>query len=80
MNRSKRNYDRKLKKPNYEIGDLVLCSHPRIARGLARGLAPKYHGPFEIVGKHSNKVDYLIKPLNKTKAHAKLIHINNLKT
>jgi hypothetical protein len=80
MNRRKRNYDRKLKKPNYEIGDLVLCSHPRIARGLARGLAPKYYGPFEIVGKHSNKVDYLIKQLNKTKAHAKLIHINNLKT
>jgi hypothetical protein len=48
--RAKRYYDRKLKKCEYKIGDLVLCNHPKVKKGMARGLAPKYHGPFVVVG------------------------------
>ena len=72
-------FDRKIKKTAYNIGDWVLCNHPQIKRGMSRGLAPKYHGPFIIVGKYTNGCDYLIRPHNQPKARVKQMHQNNLK-
>ena len=80
MSRAKRYYDRKLKKCEYKIGDLVLCNHPKVKKGMARGLAPKYHGPFVVVGKHTNKCNYLIKSTDTNRARAKVVHVSNLKT
>jgi hypothetical protein len=80
MNRAKVYYDRNLRKQNYEIGDLVLCDQPKIQKGLSRGLAPRYYGPFQIVGKYKNGCDYLIKEYNKPRARIKQIHINRLIT
>ena len=79
MSAAKKLYDRKIKKTEYNIGDSVLVSHPNLRKGLARGLAPKYYGPFLIVGKNSNGCDYLIKDELRKKARPKQIHINNLK-
>lgn len=72
-------YERNLKRFSYKIGDWVLCNHPQIKKGLSRGLAPRYHGPFIIVGKYSNGLDYLIRPHNQPRARVKAIHFNNLK-
>ena len=80
ISRAKRYYDRKLKKCEYKIGDLVLCNHPKVKKGMARGLAPKYHGPFVVVGKHINKCNYLIKSTDTNRARAKVVHVTNLKT
>lgn len=80
MSRAKRNYDRKVLKKEYEIGDWVLSNHPKLKGGLSRGLAPRYYGPFIIVGKYDNKVDYLIRRANYPLARLKQIHVNNLKT
>jgi hypothetical protein len=73
-------YDRKIKKKEYNIGDLVLCDHPKLSNGLSRGLAPRYYGPFEVVGKYDNGCNYLIKQHNKKQARIKQIHINRLIT
>ena len=61
MNQARKCYYRKVKKVEYEIGDLVLACHPALKRGLSIGLSPKYYGPFKIIGKYENRCDYLIK-------------------
>ena len=80
MSRAQRNYNRRIKRTSYEIGDLVLVCHPMLKKGLSKGLAPRYYGPFEVIGKYENGCDYLIKNPNRPKAKVKIIHLNNLKT
>ena len=80
MNRAQRNYNRRIKRTDYEIGDLVLVCHPQLKKGLSKGLAPRYYGPFKVVGKYENGCDYLIKSTSQPKAKVKQIHVNNLKT
>ena len=65
MDKHKLYYDRKIKRYMYEIGDYVLCDHPRLKKGVSRGLARKYYGPFIIKGKRENGVDYLIQRVGK---------------
>ena len=60
MERAKLHHDRHIRKRTYEVGEWVLCNHPKLKNGLSRGLAPRYHGPFIIVGKYANGGDYLI--------------------
>ena len=80
MNRSQCNYNRRIKRTDYEIGDLVLVCHPMLKKGLSKGLVRRYYGPFKVVGKYENGCDYLIKSTNQPKANVKQIHVNNLKT
>jgi hypothetical protein len=40
-------HDRKIKRDSYQIGDLVLCQ--KLAKGVARGLAKKWYGPFTVI-------------------------------
>ena len=72
--------NRKIKKREYNIGDLVLCNHSKIRAGTSQGLAPRYCGPFKVIGKNINSCDYLIKNMSKPKSRPKTVHINNLKT
>ena len=78
MDRAKLIHDRRIKKEIYEIGEYVLCSHPRIAKGQKRGIAAKYYGPFKITGINSNGCNYVIKSDTRG-ARAKQVHKNNLK-
>jgi hypothetical protein len=78
MLQAKAYYDRRNKKISYELGDLVLVNHPEIKKGMSRSLAPKYYGPFEIVGKYKNGCDYLIKEHGHPRARVKQIHNNRL--
>lgn len=79
MSKNKEIYDRKIRKKSYKVGDWVLCNHPHIKKGLSRGLAPRYHGPYIIIGKYENGCDYLIRPHNQPRAKVKQIHQNSLK-
>ena len=79
MGKHKAIYDRKIRKKSYNIGDWVLCNHPQLKKGLSRGLAPRFHGPFIIVGKYANGCDYLIRPHNQPRAKVRQMHQNNLK-
>ena len=80
MSRAQRNYNRRIKRTNYELGDLVLVCHPMLKKGLSKGLAPRYYGPFQVVGKYENGCDFLIKNPSQPKSKVKQIHVNNLKT
>ena len=51
-----------------------------LKKGLSKGLAPRYYGPFKVVGKYENGCDFLIKSTSQPKAKVKQIHVNNLKT
>ena len=79
MDKAKINHDRSIKKMEYKVGDLVLVDHPRIGKGLSHGLAKKYRGPYVIVGKNKNKVDYLIREVGKPKSKMKQLHKSHLK-
>jgi len=79
MQKAKWNHDRKIKKFNYKIGDLVLADHPKLKKGLSQGIARKYYGPFEIVGINPNGVDYFIKLVGSKRAKVKQIHKTRLK-
>ncbi len=43
MDKAKGKYDRRIKKENYKVGEWVLCSHPKIAKGMKKGIAFKYY-------------------------------------
>ena len=79
MDLEKIKHDRKIKKLTYKIGDYVLCDHPRIKKGMSRGIAHKYYGPFEIKKVDSNKVDYYIQRTGTRKGKIYKIHQNRLK-
>ena len=66
IEKEKVRHDRKIKKGEYEIGDYVLCNHPKLKKGCSRGLAHKYYGPFEVVGRSENKINYQIKKANRS--------------
>ena len=65
MDRHKILFDRRIKKFSYNVGDLVLCDHPRLKKGISRGLARKYYGLFLVKAKRENGVDYLIQRIGK---------------
>ncbi|RNA18648.1 gap-Pol poly [Brachionus plicatilis] len=79
MEKSKIDFDRRFKKVNYNIGDFVLCDHPKLKKGLSQGIARKFYGPFVVVGKNYNNVDYLIRFASKPKSKIKQVHKNRLK-
>ncbi|RNA13176.1 gap-Pol poly [Brachionus plicatilis] len=79
MEKSKIDSDRRIKKVNYNIGDFVLCHHPKLKKGLSQGIARKFYGPFVVVGKNDNNVDYLIRFASKPKSKIKQVHKNRLK-
>ena len=80
MSRAEKNYNRRIKKTSYDLGDLVLVCHPNLKKGLSTGLAPRYYGPFKVVGRYEIGCDYLIKSVGQSKSKVKQIHVNNLKT
>lgn len=79
MDISKINYDRKIKKASYQVGEYVLCDHPRVKKGTARGISHKYYGPFEIKKSDTNGVDYYIQRAGTKKAKIYKVHQNRLK-
>ena len=76
MIRAQRNFNRRIKRTNYQLGDLVLVCHPMLKKGLPKGLAP----PLQVVGKYDYGCDYLIKIPSQPESKVKQIHVNNLKT
>ncbi|KAK3104448.1 hypothetical protein FSP39_002287 [Pinctada imbricata] len=74
--RQKRNYDRIVRELNYDIGDLVRRSQPKIAKGTKQKLSRIWTGPWIIV-KRLSEVLYQIKHSKNSKPV--IIHADNLK-
>ena len=41
------------------VQDQIEDCQPRLKKGLAKGLAHKYYGPFQIMEKNTNQVEYV---------------------
>ena len=67
MNKEKWSDDRNIKRFTYKVGDYVLCDHPKLIKGMSRGIANKYYGPFIIKQIDVNNVDYIIQQANTKK-------------
>ena len=63
---------------SYQVGDLVLRWRPVQSLGLANKLVPKYSGPFEVLSKEANGVNYEIRMLNSRKKSV-VVHVESLK-
>jgi hypothetical protein len=57
------------------VGDKVPVNSPNIKLGQRTGLALKYKGPYEIVRKLDNGLDYIIRVWNAKNAKLFQIHI-----
>ena len=79
MDKVKIDHERRLRKFDYKIGDLVLTDHPKLKRGLLQGIARKYYRLFEIVGKNLNGVDFFIKKVGSKRGKIKQYHKSRLK-
>ena len=79
MDKSKLYHDRNIKKFSYEVGEYVLVDHPHLKKGLSRGIAHKYYGPFIIKKRRDNEVDYYIQRAGKKRGRIYQIHQNRLK-
>ena len=79
MSNAIKHHNRKYKRLEYEVGDTVLCNHPKLKKVLSRGLAPRFYGPFRIIGKSKNCQDYILKRMNSNKGRTKMVHRNNLR-
>ena len=79
MNIHKIYYDRNLNPNEYHVNDLVLTDHVKIKTGIKRGLAHKFHGPFRVLAKLPNGVDYLIRKADSQNSKRFVIHNNRLK-
>jgi len=55
-----------------------ICSHSKIAKGMRKGIAFKYYGPFKVVAVEENGCNYTIKREGK-KTRSKRMHKKNIK-
>ena len=60
---SKTYYDRKRKKPNFNVGDLVLISQPILKKGTSKKFNDRFKGPYKIRQKFSD-INYELINLN----------------
>ena len=71
--------DGRIKPYEYALGQWVLCNHPQLKKGQARGLAFKYYGPFIVRAKYKNGCDYIIQKANAPRSRLIQVHHNNLR-
>lgn len=68
--KSKKNYDQKIKKTTYEVGNKILLYDEMVRRGRSKKLDTMWTGPYEIITNHAN-ISYTKKNRRKTlRTHA----------
>jgi hypothetical protein len=68
----------------FEVGDKVLLHNPVVKRGRTRKLTAPWVGPFQVIDRYNNLVNYKIHPLDKfnrliNRARSRLVHVSRLK-
>jgi hypothetical protein len=82
MNKEKINYVRRVRAANYigdKVGDKVLLLNEAKKAGISNKFRKSWIGPYEIIGKIANNVNYKIKPVIRN-GRSKWVHQNKLKT
>ena len=72
----KAQYDKKVRFKEYEIGQLVYLTNPKAVRSK---LTPRWLGPFRIIQKFNDGLNYQIIDANARVAKTKVVHFNRLK-
>jgi hypothetical protein len=70
--------------PQYEVGAKVWLHNPVVKKGQTRKLTSPWVGPWQVIDKYSNLLNYKIHPLDKlgrlvNNAKSRLVHIGRLK-
>ena len=68
----------------FNVGDLVWLHSPVVKVGLTRKLTSPWSGPFQVIGKYENLVNYAVQRVDRlgrlvNKAKAQLVHVGRLK-
>ena len=73
MTKEKINYDRRVRAANYKVGDKVLLLNEAKKAGISNKFRKSWIGPYEIIEKNENNVNYKIKPV-KRNGRSKWVH------
>jgi hypothetical protein len=70
--------------PRYEVGDKVWLHNPVVKKGQTRKLTSPWTGPWQVIDKFDNLLNYKIHPLDKrsrlvNKAKTRVVHVARLK-
>ena len=68
------NYDRSVRAANYKVGDKVLLLNEAKKAGIFNKFSNSWIGPYEIIEKNANNVNYKIKSV-KRNGRSKCVHI-----
>ena len=74
----KRNFDKKARPVNFEVGDLVYLKTPKVKPGLSKKLQKLWSGPFKLIEK-SSPVNFYIRDVENLKKTKGPIHVNRFK-
>ncbi|CAC5378790.1 unnamed protein product [Mytilus coruscus] len=76
--KSKQNYDKKAKEPDFRVGNRVLLQGMKVPKGLSSKLQAKWVGPFYITDVGKNKT-YKLRRASNHKIVKSRIHANRIK-
>ena len=80
MDKAKVDHDKKIRKFEYKVGDIVLVNSPMLPKtGLCTGLAKKYIGVYEVIGINPNGIDYILRKIQEKYTKPIQIHKDRLK-
>jgi hypothetical protein len=73
-----------VKVPEYSIGDKVLIFRPPVQPGTTKKLTALWKGPYEVIERYNNRVNYRVQLLDKlgrksNRAKPLLVHISKMK-
>jgi hypothetical protein len=75
--RQKVQYDKRIKEPDYEVGQRVMVHHPSHIRGEAWKLARPYFGPYEVIALTPTNAE--VKPLNHPNGKSIFVALDRLR-
>ena len=78
MDQAKIRHDRNIRASEFKTGELVWLKVESNKPGLAQGLTQKWVGPYTVLERHENNVDYVIKNKN-IDGKRRLVHRSKLK-
>jgi transposase InsO family protein len=70
--------------PRYSVGQKVLILRPHVKKGTSAKLTPLWRGPYEVLERYTNNVNYRVQLLDKlgrkvNKAKPLMVHISGMK-
>jgi hypothetical protein len=70
--------------PKYDVGDRVLIYKPAVPSGTTKKLAALWKGPYEVIERYNNQVNYRVQLLDRlgrkvNNAKSLMVHVSKMK-